>query len=291
MKKDFLKLIKFRERRRVSSSTGKTRRKLKGYAEAPRKFAKVFTRTAFYLRKIKTLEKKQSPISQNLLHPIILAWAKDILGIIDVDVIIKGTLPDQSRPVLFVGNHVSYVDIPLLMASVPVVFVSKAEVSKWLVIGPASRRAGTVFVKRESSASRNKTVQAIAECLIERKQSLAIFPAGTTSIDENTPWRSGALKIAHRHKIPVQPFRLTYEPLRKVAFIGRDILPTHLWALLANGERVQAVLEFGDVQFIDDPVKTCDVFWKWSQSAHAAAIPDEQKPTKKSLLPWKRKAK
>ncbi|MCX6119983.1 MAG: lysophospholipid acyltransferase family protein [Proteobacteria bacterium] len=297
MNRDILKRIKFRETRRKKTGgsgtpLGKTRKKLKSYAEAPRKFTKIFTKTASHLRKIKKIEEEHGQLSQKGLHAHILAWAREILGVIDIDVSIKGQLPDESRPVLFVGNHVSYIDIPLLMASVPVVFVSKAEVSKWLVIGPASKRAGTVFVKRESTSSRHRTVQAITDCLLERKQSLAIFPAGTTSINESKPWKPGALKIAARHKIPVQPFRLTYEPLRKVAFIDDDILPTHLWSLLAHGDRVKAVLEFGEPIFINDPVQDCEKIWHWTQGAHAEPTkPSGQRSEKKSILPWKRRSK
>lgn len=255
------RLLKFHETRPSVRRRG-------GYTDVPRKFAKIFTRTSYYLRKVNRLERSRGPLSAAHLQEFILAWSKEILGIIEIDIEIRGKIPDESRPVLFVGNHVSYVDIPLLMASVPVVFVSKEEVSKWLVIGPASKKAGTVFVKRESGESRAQTAMAIANCILERKQSVAIFPSGTTTVDEEKPWRSGAIKIAHKNSIPVQPFRITYEPLRTLAYIDDDFFPMHLWNLLSTKQTVKAIIEFGEVQEIRDPIHDAERLRKWSSSIH-----------------------
>lgn len=255
------RLLKFQQTAPVSRRRG-------GYIDVPRKFSKIFTRTSFYLRKVNRLERRKGPLPVKHLQEIILAWSKEILGIIEIDIEIRGRIPDESRPVLFVGNHVSYVDIPLLMASVPVVFVSKEEVSKWLVIGPASKKAGTVFVKRESGESRAQTAKAIAACILERKQSVAIFPSGTTTVDEQKPWRSGAIKIAHKNHIPVQPFRITYEPLRTLAYIDDDFFPLHLWNLLSTRQKVKAIIEFGDVEEIRDPISDAERLRKWSSSIH-----------------------
>lgn len=252
------RLLKFHER--IPS-----RKQAAGYVEVPRKFAKIFTRTSFYLRKANRLEQRAQGLSRSELQSLILTWAREILEIIEIEIEIRGKIPDETQPVLFVGNHVSYVDIPLLMASVPVVFVSKEEVSKWLVIGPASKKAGTVFVKRESGESRAQTAAAIAHCIVERKQSIAVFPSGTTSVTEHKPWRTGALKIAHKHQISVQPFRLTYEPLRQLAYIDDDFFPIHLWNLLASNKKIKAIIEFGDVQKVSDPVADSERLWQWTQ--------------------------
>lgn len=262
MRRRLRRLLKFHE-------PTKHRRRV-GYTEVPRKFAKIFARTSFYLRKANRLERASGgdSLPRKQLQELILSWSKEILSIIDIEIEIRGEVPDETRPVLFVGNHVSYVDIPLLMASVPVVFVSKEEVSKWLVIGPASKKAGTVFVKRESGESRAQTATAIASCILDRKQSIALFPSGTTSVDEHKPWRSGALKIAFKHQIPVQPFRITYQPLRTLAYIDDDFFPVHLWNLLASGQKIKAIIEFGDVQQISSPLADSDRLWKWSQGLH-----------------------
>ena len=267
MKYHVRRLLKFRERDQAPSTGGK-RKAIRRNLTVPRKFAKVFQITAKAYRAAVKIEKTEGHLPQGRLQELILKWANDLLGIISMDVEIKGAAPEMQTPVLFVGNHLSYVDIPLLMASVPVVFVAKEEVSKWLVIGQASKKAGTVFVKRESDKSRANAANAITEAILERKQSIGIFPSGTTCLTEDKPWRHGAFKIAQKHNIPVQPFRIRYEPLRKVAYIDKDTFATHLLALLRL-EKVKAVIEFDQVRHITDATADCESVREWTREIFA----------------------
>jgi 1-acyl-sn-glycerol-3-phosphate acyltransferase len=248
----------------TTNKSGSRRRALKRSLSVPAKFAKVFSLTAAAYRAALRVEKQHGTLPQERLQSMILKWARDVLGVISVDIEIKGAPPEMHKPVLFVGNHLSYVDIPLLMASVPVVFVAKEEVSKWLVIGQAGKKAGTVFVKRESGASRAHAAQAIAETILEKRRSIGVFPSGTTCLTEDKPWRHGVFKLAHKHHIPVQPFRITYEPLRKVAYIGKDTFATHLLSLLKL-EKVRACIEFESVRLIEDPVRDCESIRQWTR--------------------------
>ena len=258
------RILKFRDRTAPKPPSGSKRKALKRHITVPAKFAKVFRLTAAAYRAAIKIEKREGHIPQGRLQELILNWAKEVLGIISMDVEIKGTPPEMKTPVLFVGNHLSYVDIPLLMASVPVVFVAKEEISKWLVIGQASKKAGTVFVKRESGRSRANAADAIADTILLRGQSIGIFPSGTTCITEDKPWRHGAFKIAQKHQIPVQPFRIRYEPLRKVAYVGKDTFATHLLTLLRL-ERVKAIIEFDTVRLITDATADCDAIRNWTR--------------------------
>jgi 1-acyl-sn-glycerol-3-phosphate acyltransferase len=195
---------------------------------------------------------------------MILQWARDILGVLSLNLEIKGSIPNVSTPVLFVGNHLSYVDIPLLMASVPVVFVAKEEVSKWLIIGEAARKAGTVFVKRESGASRANAADAVIETIVKHQRSIAIFPSGTTCLRESKPWRRGAFKIAEKHDITIQPFRIRYEPMRKVAYVDDDTFATHLLSLL-HVEQLKATIEFGPSRKITNIDQDIDEIREWTR--------------------------
>lgn len=259
------RLLKFRDDvPHAPHKKGSRRGALKRQIAVPAKFAKVFQITAAAYREAVNIEKKQGSLPASQLQAMVLQWARDVLGIISMDVEIKGAPPEMQTPVLFVGNHVSYVDIPLLMASVPVVFVAKEEISKWLVIGDASKKAGTVFVKRESGKSRAHAADAIADTILKQKRSIGIFPSGTTCITEDKPWRYGAFKIAEKHQIPVQPFRIRYEPLRQVAYIENDTFATHLLALLRL-ERVKAIIEFAPVRMIEDASRDCDDIRDWTR--------------------------
>lgn len=258
------RLLKFRDDVPSTHAKGARRRALKRQLSVPAKFAKVFQITASAYREALKIEKKQGSLPQAKLQAMILQWARDVLGVMSMDLEIKGVAPETGTPVLFVGNHMSYVDIPLLMASVPVVFVAKEEVSKWLVIGDAGKKAGTVFVKRESGKSRANAAEAIVETIVKHKRSIGIFPSGTTCMYESKPWRHGAFKIAEKHNIPVQPFRIRYEPMRKVAYIENDTFATHLMSLL-KVERLKAVIEFGPVRSISDAEKDCEELHEWTR--------------------------
>ena len=232
--------------------------------EAPRKFAGIFTRTSHYYRLARDIEKRVGRLPVPEQQKLCLGWSREALRVIDLKVEVRGVLREVTRPCIYVGNHLSYLDIPLLMAHAPVVFVAKEEVSKWPIIGPAGKRAGTVFVKRESSTSRAGAAQAVAEAVLVHKQSVAIFPSGTTSMTESKPWRTGAFKIAHEHQILVQPFRLRYTPAREVAFIDDDMLAPHLWKMLRRGP-LRAVLEFGEPTMIHDPLADSERLWQWAR--------------------------
>ncbi|RYZ75311.1 MAG: 1-acyl-sn-glycerol-3-phosphate acyltransferase [Proteobacteria bacterium] len=190
-------------------------------------------------------------------------WVQQILATLKVEVEIKGT-PTDARSVLFLGNHISYLDIPLLMNCLPEIsFVAKQEISGWPLFGEAARQMETVFVKRESTGSRKSARIAVQDALSQGKR-VVIFPSGTTCLDEKKPWRRGAFEIAVAAEALVQPFRITYNPLRAVAYIDRDILPLHLYNLVGK-KKIEACVEF------HEPVKITDVamdslYWQyWSQ--------------------------
>lgn len=89
--------------------------------ENSKKVAQVFSITGKYLR----LAKKPNADVVNLKS----LWAKEILQHLNLNVQIIGKPSSENLPSLLVGNHISYLDIPILMAACPdVSFVSKKEV-------------------------------------------------------------------------------------------------------------------------------------------------------------------
>ncbi len=199
------------------------------------------------------------------LKGFISGWAKEVLPLLRVEVRRAGLIAPLETPALFVGNHLSYLDVPLLMSQVPVVFLGKAEIAKWPILGAAGRLAGMVFVQRESDGSRREASRAILECLQTRGMSLGLFPSGTTSLDERRPWRSGAFRIAQEGQVPIQPFRLSYDPEALAAFVGKDTLLPHLYRLLRSGP-VRAQIEFGEPRLVSDPATAAEDLWLWSRS-------------------------
>ncbi len=193
---------------------------------------------------------------------VLCGWGKDILRILNIKITVIGT--PSSEPMLFVGNHMSYLDIPLIMSQTPTVFVAKQELASWPIFGRAIRSAGGVFVNRESAHSRKGVAEAIAPA-IQKGRQIAVFASGTTSMDEEKPWRWGAFVISKRYGIPIQPFRLTYRPRRDVAYIDADFFPSHLWNLVGI-PAIEAELEFHPpILAVDDPQAEATHWWQWAR--------------------------
>lgn len=219
---------------------------------------KLIARTGYYLKE----SRKENASVADLQK----SWALETLTRFNVDLQTMGT-PSNKTPLLFVGNHISYLDIVLLMAAVPrVSFVAKKELSLWPVFGTAARSLNTIFVDRGSQDSRAAARTAIREGLTAGKR-ITVFPSGTTTVDEAKQWRFGAFEVAHQMGAYIQPFRLTYTPLRHTAYIDNDFFPWHLYNL-ARGPHIQARLEFAEPQPVLDPQVDCLKWQEWSKLIH-----------------------
>jgi 1-acyl-sn-glycerol-3-phosphate acyltransferase len=81
---------------------------------------------------------------------------------------------------LVVANHLSYLDILILSASMPCFFIAKMEIEGWPFFGKAARSGGTIFLDRSSSTSANSVARQISERL-KLQIPVLLFPEGTSS--------------------------------------------------------------------------------------------------------------
>jgi len=138
---------------------------------------------------------------------------------------------------MHVCNHVSWTDIPILAAGLPLRFLAKREVASWPLIGWITRQVGTIFVKRgagDCAAVRQKltSVLAAGECVL-------VFPEGTTTAGAGVrPFHPRLLGAAITARCPVQAITIAYhrdgQPDCLVPFIGDDDFVAHLCRLLAK---------------------------------------------------------
>jgi 1-acyl-sn-glycerol-3-phosphate acyltransferase len=87
--------------------------------------------------------------------------------------------PPAGRPVVYIANHSSWLDILVLGALLPAAFVSKGEVRSWPGIGVIARLGRTVFVERRR-ATTGRERDAMRERLAGG-HGLILFPEGTSS--------------------------------------------------------------------------------------------------------------
>ena len=176
-----------------------------------------------------------------------------------VDVDRLGEPPVESA--LIVANHRSYVDIPLLLAHVPAVFLAKVEIGDWPLFGPLARLARTVFVRREDSASRRAALDRLGD-LMDAAFSIIVFPEGTTSRGPGVgPFRAGTFRLAVERGITVVPVAIAYhDPLD--AWVDDDDFLSHFLTRFA-ASRMQVSLRFGPRLHGDDPSEIAERARRW----------------------------
>jgi 1-acyl-sn-glycerol-3-phosphate acyltransferase len=164
---------------------------------------------------------------------------------------------------VFAGNHVSFLDIPLLWSQGEITFVSKAEVARWPVIGAGAKMVGTILVKRDSYKSRKSVMEQMAQEVISKNKRVAIFPEGTSTVTGKN-WKWGAFALAEKNSFPIQLFCLSYAPLRESAYIDDDKLFAQIWRLLDFPEKT-VYLHFGEVIHVNDQKADCINAQAWCQ--------------------------
>lgn len=106
------------------------------------------------------------------------SWSRASLWLMGVRVRFEGELP--TGPYFMVANHLSYVDIPVLLSRLDARFLAKSEIASWPVIGLLARSTGTLFIDR--SRKRDLTrVLPLVRSVLDRGTGVIVFPEGTST--------------------------------------------------------------------------------------------------------------
>lgn len=170
-------------------------------------------------------------------------WQRGMCRILGLKVIVEGA-PISKQQTLFVANHVSYLDIPVMGSVLKASFIAKKEVAEWPVFGILSRMQQTAFISRSRSDA-YKGKNALSMMLAEGK-SLILFPEGTSTDGRGVvPFKSSLFSITLDDASPdmvIQPFTLFIDSVDGkspddqavrdlYAWYGDMTLPPHLSAL------------------------------------------------------------
>lgn len=188
-----------------------------------------------------------------------------------------------NKPVIYLVNHISYLDILVLGARIDGCFVAKSEVSGWPGFGFLAKLQKTIFIVRERSAI-NQSRHAIAGAML-KGHDILLFPEGTSTDGWDVlQFRAGLLGIffpdtrdENDEKIPVidnaliQPLAIKHtktsgmdvtkdrQDLRDLyAWYGDMELVPHLWAL-ARTSGVTVELHYLDALSPNDFVHRFDI--------------------------------
>jgi 1-acyl-sn-glycerol-3-phosphate acyltransferase len=173
-----------------------------------------------------------------------------------------------NTPLLILSNHASWLDICVITAIAPVVFISKSEVARWPIFGFLSKLQRTIFIDRQARHKTGAATQEIAGRLLGG-DAVVLFAEGTSSDGVRIlPFRSALIGAVHHalgasthHKaIAVQPMSLAYvgfgglpvgRGLReRVAWYGDADLIPHFLGILRAGA-VDVTVSWGEAVAYD----------------------------------------
>lgn len=181
----------------------------------------------------------------------------------------------SEHPTLYVCNHISYWDIPVLASLIKGCFVAKAEVATWPFFSWLAKLQRSVFVERRAVKTAEQRDEMSRR--LEEGDDLILFPEGTSGDGQRVrPFKSGFFSVAQREvkgrQILVQPVSISYTRLDDFpmgrflrpyfAWYGDMDLGPHLWESLGMG-RVTVVVEF------HEPVHFADFASRKALSAYA----------------------
>jgi 1-acyl-sn-glycerol-3-phosphate acyltransferase len=162
----------------------------------------------------------------------------------------------QHRGFVF-PNHVSYLDILVLVSVAPVRFLAKEEVRSMPVVGQAAAAIGCVFVKRENKKSRAEARQALAQ--VETFPPVVLFPEGKRNPgDHLLPFRYGAFEIVTQGSVPFLTCAIIHDPLEIAIWHRGESIVKAVLRLAAHDKPIHTrlvPLAYSEPSGEDDPVQ------------------------------------
>ncbi len=156
-------------------------------------------------------------------------WSQHTLEILGIRVLHETSLAQieqSAAPLMFVANHVSWVDALIIQSIQPSIFVAKSEVKHWPIVGSIATACGVVFVDRGSPSSARRMVDDVSSAL-HHGYCVAGFPEGTSSEGSTVSlFHANLFEAAIHPHIQVQPLAIRYTNPNtgalclKAAFIG-----------------------------------------------------------------------
>jgi len=141
-------------------------------------------------------------------HRIARSWARSILWLSGVEVTVTGRENlETGRPVIYMANHQSNFDIPVMLGCLPVQFrwLAKAELFKIPIFGPGMQRCGYISIDRSNRKAAFASLKQAAET-IRNGVSVLIYPEGTRSPDGKIhDFKKGGFVLAVESGVPIVP--------------------------------------------------------------------------------------
>jgi 1-acyl-sn-glycerol-3-phosphate acyltransferase len=159
--------------------------------------------------------------------------------------VLDGQWPTQ--PCMLVLNHVSWLDIFVVNAHSPSIFIAKSEIAAWPLAGTLVSRAGTIFIERGKRQAVHKVIKD-AEAKMRAGRQVAVFPEGTTTDGRAVAtFHANLFQAAINAELPLIPVALRYrdetgELSTEPAFIGEQTMAENVMLIWKSRRRYTATL-------------------------------------------------
>ena len=206
----------------------------------------------------------------------------------------------DGRPVVFVSNHSSWLDILVLGGRLEACFIAKDQVATWPLVRTIARLGRSVYVRR-ARGSTGRERDDMRERLTQG-DNLILFPEGTTSDGSRVlPFRSAFLSIAEMPvtkdgRTPiVQPVSVVYDRLAGLptgrasrpifAWYGDMDIASHFWRLAQHGGLRATVLLHTPLDPAHFASRKQLAAATWTAAAQGAATLRQNRPATPITLP------
>jgi 1-acyl-sn-glycerol-3-phosphate acyltransferase len=170
------------------------------------------------------------------IEKVIRFWSRRFIGIAPVRFEVEGAdRIDPSRTYVFVANHLSSFDIPILFLGVPVPirYLAKKELFKIPILAQAMRKIGIIEIDRQAHGAAHALINHGVAKAVERGHSIIVFPEGHRTEDrELQAFKKGAFRIAIDNHLPLVPVTIhgtwdVWKPGARVIYPGRARMVIH----------------------------------------------------------------
>ncbi len=191
-----------------------------------------------------------------------------VCAILGVRIRVRGQRMHE-HPLLIVANHSSWLDIPVITAVAPVVFVAKQEIASWPLFGTLAKLQRSVFVDRKRRQKTGDVNAEIARRLAEGDPVLLFGEGSASDGNRVLPFRSALIGAArdalaeaeHTGRVWIQPLSVAYTAVwglpidrrdrPRVSWYGRRPLPPHLMGIARSGA-VDVTVTWGEPVAFDE---------------------------------------
>lgn len=189
------------------------------------------------------------PLSSKLFKlRLIKWWCQHLLGILNIRLVSHGHLPppyQTASNIMFVANHISWIDIHALNSIIPTRFIAKSDIQNWPVFGYLAKKSNVLFISRERRQDAARIVHATNRSLLDG-DTLCLFPEGTTTDGtEIKPFKSSIVQGAIHANAMIWPIAFRYPRIdgsinTEIAYAGETTLIESIQLVL---QQKQVVVE------------------------------------------------